>query len=915
MSIRPVAVLSLFAAATLVLTPVAASAQPTELAGHDEAVYSAAYTPDGKWIVTVSFDETLRLWNAKTGEAVRTMTGHQGLVVSVAVSADGSRIASGGLDRTIKLWDVPTPDPTGQIVENGKPLAAVAVSKVGKWYAFAGDDKVVRLWNVETGKVEREITGHEHPVTELAFRPDGQQLASADASGVVRTFNPADGTALAVVGAHAGPVTGLAYAPNGSLLVSAGQDGYVRRWPNQFPAARQVVGHTANVTRVRISPSGARLVSASDDKTVRLWNFADGKPLKTLDGHGSRVTTVAFTYNSAQVATGCDDKIARLFDANNGNLVKAFPAMPDRVTAVAVHPNNQEIAVGDAKGNVKVFKTADATEVRALVGHTAAVTGLVYTPNQSQLVSASADKSVRVWAAADGSEQRKLDLPTPLAALAVSGDSARLAVGGDDKVVRTFQIGDGKPLLELAGHAGKITDVEFSRDNQRIVAASDDGIATVWDRNTKLPLQHFPLPKGAATASFHTDHRTVAYAGAAKEIEVATLSATFAHVADEKGVNDLAVSSNSAYHLTAGESGTVKMWNLGNGTLTREFAGPTAAVTGVGFTPNAAQVAAGARDKSLYVWNLSGQMQYEVKSPVEIERVAFSPDGKKLVAVGSDQTIRSYDPAPPNPQPEQPLPREVAQELVGHEKSIRAAVFTADNRTLLTAGDDGSLKTWAVAAAGQTANLTGHGDAVYGLAFTPDGNGLVSTSNDKTVRLWDLEKNQIRSTLSPQQNGTHYGTAVTRDGRFAFAAGTDKTVRLWNLSTQTQIRRFTGPEHQLYDVAVSPDGKTVAAGGMGLGSQRPVYLWNVDAEKPTRLLEGHADDCYAVEFNAAGNRLLTAGYSGQVFVWNVGSGKPVFETDLGQVVYSATLSPDGTRIAVSAADGKVHLVDVPAAAR
>jgi WD40 repeat protein len=81
------------------------------------------------------------------------------------------------------------------------------------------------------------------------------------------------------------------------------------------------------------------------------------------------------------------------------------------------------------------------------------------------------------------------------------------------------------------------------------------------------------------------------------------------------------------------------------------------------------------------------------------------------------------------------------------------------------------------------------------------------------------------------------------------------------------------------------------------------------------VLEGHTDDVYALEFNAAGNRLLSAGYSGSLFVWDLSAGTPLHTTDLPTVVYGACYSPDSARIAAAASDGNVWLVDVPEAAR
>ena len=86
--------------------------QPVPLEGHTDPVYDAVFTPDGKWVITASFDKTLRLFDRQSRQSVRTMSGHTALVLSIAVHPDGDRIASGGMDNTIKIWDVPNNSPT-----------------------------------------------------------------------------------------------------------------------------------------------------------------------------------------------------------------------------------------------------------------------------------------------------------------------------------------------------------------------------------------------------------------------------------------------------------------------------------------------------------------------------------------------------------------------------------------------------------------------------------------------------------------------------------------------------------------------------------------------------------------------------------------------------------------------------------
>ena len=305
-------------------------------------------------------------------------------------------------------------------------------------------------------------------------------------------------------------------------------------------------------------------------------------------------------------------------------------------------------------------------------------------------------------------------------------------------------------------------------------------------------------------------------------------------------------------------------------------------------------------------------MRYE--TPAEVTRLSFSPDNTKLVAAGADHALRAFDPTPPNPQPAEPPTRPIAQTLTGHTAAIGGIVFAPNNRTTLTASADGSVKTWEVAAATFAANLAGHTSQIYGVAFSSDGKLLASVSNDKTVRLWDVDKKAAIKVVSTQPQ-TVYGVVFTPDNKSLVVACADKVVKLLNVENGAEQRMYKGPEYAVYSVAMSPDGRTIAAGGVGLGPNRPVFVWNIDSPDPVKKLDGHKDDVYRVRFNAAGNKLLSIGYTGAINVWDIAAGKSIFSSKVPVITYGGNYVAAGARVAATANDGKTYFVDLPAEAR
>ncbi|MCA9117177.1 MAG: WD40 repeat domain-containing protein, partial [Planctomycetaceae bacterium] len=718
------------------------------LAGHTDPVYAVTASADGRWLVTGSFDETLRVWDVQRQQTVRTMAGgHTGLVLSLAISPDGSQIASGGIDRLIRLWDVPVPSPLATLPAHPQGTASVALSRDGKVMISGGADGSLKVWTLEPAEakpgeaqpdagdpVEKSVLkGNGRPITRVAIRPDGKSAAVADATGDIQIFNLEDGSLQGTFGTHAGEINGLLFSANGQVILTAGADGMVRSFPGQPPATRQIeTGHAADVTAFDFSPNSALLATASADKTVKLWNYTDGKPKAELTGHGGKIAAVSFSSNSTQVATGGEDKIARLFETGAGKLVREFPAQPGPISAVAISPNTQELAVGDSTGAVQIYKSADGTALHKLEGHGGAVRNVQYTPNGQQILAVGAGKEVLVWNAADGKELRRLAVESPVVSFQIHPSGAQVAVACEDRQIRLLNVADGKLLATLSGHDAAITSLAFSRDQQKLVATADDGSAIVWDLRQNEPVQRFSLHTGRiAGAGFASDSRTLVSAGSDRLVQFDQVSVQMAHRADAVSVNAIAFNSNGSQHVTGGSDGAVKLWNTSNGTPAREYAGLTAAVRAVSISPNNQQISA-ADEKSLHLWNMNNtQPQFRIETTSPVTQLEYSFDGSRLLTAAADHVLRNYDPAPLNPQPPVLPSREPAQQTDAHPAAVQALAFTPGHRIVWSAAADGSLRKWTIAASSFTATLQGHASQVYALSFSPDGSQLVSASADK----------------------------------------------------------------------------------------------------------------------------------------------------------------------------------------
>jgi WD40 repeat protein len=139
-------------------------------------VYSVAFSPNGKQIVSGSEDNTVRLWDAATGALLQTLAGHSDPVFSVAFSLDGKQVVSGSTDKTVRLWDAATGALEQTLDGHSDMVNSVAFSPNGKQIVSGSRDNTVRLWDTATGALLQTFKGRRDSVNSVAFSPEGKLL-------------------------------------------------------------------------------------------------------------------------------------------------------------------------------------------------------------------------------------------------------------------------------------------------------------------------------------------------------------------------------------------------------------------------------------------------------------------------------------------------------------------------------------------------------------------------------------------------------------------------------------------------------------------------------------------------------------------------------------------------------------------
>jgi WD40 repeat protein len=274
--------------------------------GHDGAISTLVFAPDGYSLVSASDDGRIKLWDAETGQEYADIRAGRAKVACVAFAPDGTSLATAGADGTVKVWDGTAGKPRNPTPGHIAGLKSVAFAPDGAALATAGDDGTVRIWDAVTGRERSVLRGHAGQIFTVAYSADGKTLASGGADRTVRLWDAKTGKWLRTLVGDNGRVMCLNFSADGKWL-AAGDGLTVKLWTLDTKTdPRTLKGHKAEVICVAFHPNSKVLasVSYSERDGVKLWDIDGGKEFGTIQHHYAR--SAGFSPNGRELATTGD---------------------------------------------------------------------------------------------------------------------------------------------------------------------------------------------------------------------------------------------------------------------------------------------------------------------------------------------------------------------------------------------------------------------------------------------------------------------------------------------------------------------------------------------------------------------------------------------------------------------------------
>lgn len=656
---------------------------------HDAAVQSVATSADARWAATGDESGRIRIWEINTGKTTQSFAAHQAAVTGIVFSPDATSLFSCGIDKSLRTWNVANGEPLGKPVETSSPIQAMTLVNKSAWLVTGGDDGIARVWEAkgvreasDPVKPLQEIKAHDSAITSLAALPgDANEFLSGGADGLVRRWQAETGKPLSEL-RNDGPVVALAISPDGRRIASAGanvvtlwsDDGKpitqlkddprlaakIARMDAEVTFTKAAISHAQQDLKsyeglIRISMVRTEDVKKAEEELVKAQKTRDEKKgalekVKTENGKvepaekavadAETAVTVAGTVierakaiaertakelADAEKAVVAREELLKQQEAAKEAAVTAAKAASPMIRSLAFSADGRRLAVGCEPGVIHFFDAEAGSWSESQAEHQSAIRAICST-SEGKLVSASTDRRALLW---NASSQWRLErvigglnqpdaLVDRVLTLDFSRDGQWLATGGGvpsrSGELKIWNVADGRLIREIKeAHSETVFAVRFSPDGKQLASAAGDRLIKFIDAQSGETIRRM---------AGHTGH-----------------------------VLGLSWKADGKMLISGGSDNVLKLWDVEKGLPLRTMKGTTYQIgaykrdiTAVAFIGDSEQILAASGDGTVRlhrttsdndVLTFAGSKGYQ-------HSVAATPDGRSVIATGSDGSLRIW---------------------------------------------------------------------------------------------------------------------------------------------------------------------------------------------------------------------------------------------------------------------------------
>ena len=429
------------------------------LKGHKNWVTDCVYSPDGTKILSSSNDMTLKIWDAKTGEELKTLEGHSNSVWCCNFSPDGIKVVSGSADKKVIIWDT------------------------------------------ETGEKIKTLIGHSKGVNSCKFSPDSKKIVSSSEDASIKIWDAISGNIIKTF-VEEKIVLSCDFSPDGNKIVSGGCDKKAKIWDvNKGQEIVKLVGHSRRIHSCSFSPDGRKIITGSKDQTLRIWDARSGKKIKTLSGHKGPVHTCCWSPDGKYIVSGSLDMTLKIYCSQEYSELSTFYGHSGWVLACSFSPDGRMIISSDDDNKLKLWqiekkyseKTSLESDLTNDKNFPVLFDGNIVelntcTKTGSRVLSYTSDNKLVLLDGDSGDEITTLLGHSNVNSCSFSPDEKMIVSTDNVGIIKIWDAQTGEELKTLSENSNAVNFCSFSPDSKKILSA-EDNFLKIWDIQTGLKIK------------------------------------------------------------------------------------------------------------------------------------------------------------------------------------------------------------------------------------------------------------------------------------------------------------------------------------------------------------------------------------------------------------------------------------------
>ena len=689
--------------------------------GHTQEVVDGVFSKDGKRVLTVSQDKTVKIWDGQNGILLASLKGHEGMIAMGVFSPDGNSILTVSEDRTAKIWNSYNGNLIANISYGDEEMYDAGFSEDGRFIYAPFSDSALRFFDATNGKLVQTIKNPSAEFGWIALHPNGNLYIATDETEKFGIWERSSSKKLASFSGHKGKVEYVEFNKMNQKVLSTAEDGIAMVWNLKGQKLFQISAK-GNIREARFSPDGKYVFTYSNKLELDLSSAEDGHKLLSFGSVSDEMATVEFSPDSKRMVTTHLQSVY-IWDIPSGNLFRKID-LPYGVINARFDQTGTKLVTAGYDKVAMVWDLFTEEEILDLEGRTFAPTQSDFSPDGTKIITTDELGNCRIWNSATSQIIAMLvGHKKEITSAEYSKDGSRIITSSFDSTVKIWDANTAKVLVTLNGHKNKVFYAHLSPDGNKVITASADSTALLWIWNSNLKKWEFkkryrnpmgsmgdPIFSSDGNLLLLTDPNFRPY------LELANAN-TGQTIGRFKGMGD------SSFHAAFFTNDNQQVITVSTGGSNQP-------------------------EKGLQYWSTVDGRLLENKliaKDIYPNNIAISPDGTRMVYVTNKTelliiNLSNFSIIKRHPQ------------LGYFPNSIN---FHPNNNSFLMCFDDNSIQSWDANTGKFLGKLLGHTNNVHTAKYSQDGRFILSQSEDNTFKKWNSQ-GQLLYTFFPIGEGYDY---------------------------------------------------------------------------------------------------------------------------------------------------------------